>query len=719
MAGLAGAVARPATQPSDPPQRSGPPQVNDENRRFWSFQPVHRPQIPQVKDVAWVRNPIDAFVLAKLEQNGLAPAPPATKEALLRRAYFDLIGLPPTPAQVDAFLKDTSPTAYESIIDQLLDSPQYGEKWGRYWLDLVRFAETNSYERDNPKPNVWRYRDYVIRSFNSDKPYDQFIREQLAGDEMPRKDGDFDPIIATGFYRLGIWDDEPVDHLQAQYDALDDIVSTTGQVFLGLTVDCARCHDHKIDPIPQKDYYRLLAFFQNISPYHNGGAGDEMPLPANADQAADYQHRQKERADQKRTIEASIRAIEADYKQLTAAQNANSTEPIARRIKDTGQQVLGAERFGEYIDLRRQLAQLDRKDNKSTDIAMALCVSENGPTAPDTFVLMRGNANVPGARVEPGFLSILTTTDPTIPPPPPGAHTCGRRTILADWIASKDNPMTARVMANRIFQYHFGRGIVRSSNNFGFQGDKPTHPELLDWLASELVADGWHLKPLHRLIMTSNAYRMACTGDPSIEETARQQDPQNDLLWHFDLRRLTAEEIRDGILAVNGTLNLEMYGPSIYPPIPAEVLAGESIPGKGWNTSPPEEASRRSIYIHRKRSLRVPLLEAFDAPESDKTCPVRFSTVQPTQALTMLNSAFMNEQAQKLAERLHKDAGNDSTAQVRLALKLALSRDPTQAQIDRGLNLVRSLQSHGASPELAMKYFSLMVYNLNEFVFVD
>jgi len=710
-------VSRGAEAP-DPP-RHGPPPVNSETRSFWAFQMPVRPAIPVVRRQDWARNSIDAFVLAKLEEKGLSPAPPASRTALLRRAYYDLIGLPPTPVEVDAFVKDPSPNAYPAVIDRLLASPQYGEKWGRHWLDLVRFAETNSYERDNPKPNVWRYRDYVIRSFNSDKPYDQFVKEQLAGDEMPRKPDDYDPIIATGYYRLGIWDDDPADKLQGRYENLDDIVATTGQVFLGLTVDCARCHDHKIDPIPQKDYYRLLSFFQNTTSYHNGGPGDETPILAGSSDKDSYAQHEKERDGHRREVQAALREIESDFRQLLAGQTGHprvDEADAAKLIRAQGEKVLGRERFEHYRELRRELASLNKADSNAE---MALCISESGPHAPDTFVLMRGNANVPGAKVEPGFLSVLSASDPVIPEPSPDAKTCGRRTVLANWIASKDNPMTARVMANRVFQYHFGRGIVRSASNFGFQGDKPTHPELLDYLATELVSDGWHLKPLHRLLMLSNAYQMSCTGDPGTQEEARRIDPQNDLLWRFDLRRLEAEELRDSILAVNGTLNLKMFGPSIYPEIPKEVLAGESRPGYGWSNSSPEEAARRSIYIHRKRSLRVPILEALDAPESDKSCPVRFVTVQPTQALTMMNSAFLNGEAENLASRIRKDAGDDPSQEVAYGLRLALCREPNRAEVERGMKLVQTLRGDGASSELAMKYFSLMVYNLNEFVCVD
>ena len=708
-----------AAQPM--PARRIPPPVNEQNRKFWSFQPVKRPSPPAVNRKEWVRNPIDAFVLAKLEAKGLSPAPPASKTALLRRAFYDLTGLPPSPADVQQFLSDPSPTAYEAVIDRLLASPQYGEKWGRHWLDLVRFAETNSYERDGDKPNAWRFRDYVIRSFNADKPYDEFVKEQLAGDEMPRESDDYDPIVATGYYRLGIWDDEPADRLQARFDGLDDIVATTGQVFLGLTVDCARCHDHKIDPIPQKDYYRLLSFFQNITPYHNGGNTDLMPILANDGDRDAFDQRLKERDQRRKQLKTLIKGIESDFRQLLAGQSGKPPIDLAeaaKLIKSEGEEVLGTDRFEQYEAYKRELTAIE-KSSLGTD--MALCVSEEGPAAPETFVLMRGNANVPGAKVEPAFLSILTRDEPVvIPKPADDARTTGRRTVLANWIASKDNPMTARVMANRIFQYHFGRGIVRSASNFGFLGDKPTHPELLDWLASEFVADGWHLKPLHRLIMTSNAYRMACEGDPATVDAARSADPQNDLLWRFDLRRLSAEEARDSILAVNGTLNLKMFGPSIYPPIPREVLAGQSRPGEGWHTSDPEEAERRSIYIHVKRSLHVPIIESLDMAETDKSCPVRFVTVQPTQALSLMNSAFLNEESDKFAERLRKEAGDDPARQVEIGLRLALCRAPSPEEIARGVKLMQSLRMHdGASPELALKYFCLMVYNLNEFVYLD
>jgi hypothetical protein len=686
-----------------------------EARSFWSFQPVKRPDVPPVKQKDWVRNPIDAFIVAKLEEKGFTPAPPATRVQLIRRACYDLTGLPPAPAEVDAFLADNSPDAYEKVVDRLLASPHYGEKWGRHWLDLVRFAETNSYERDGAKPNAWRYRDYVIKSFNDDKPYDRFVREQLAGDEMPEK-ATSDPVVATGYYRLGIWDDEPTDPIQSRYDGLDDIVATTGQVFLGLTVDCARCHDHKIDPIPQRDYYRLLAFFHNINHFRNGGPTDEAPVSGEGRGREALEQQIAELAQQRKQLMAQVEEAELNFKQLLEGEPGREPVKLAELpdlLRKEGKRVLGEERFKQYVELKRRL----RQSHFPRDVATALAVTEAGPTAPETFVLLRGNATSKGEKVEPGFPAVLSGTEPVIPLPAAGAKSSGRRTVLANWIASPDNPLTARVMANRLFQYHFGRGIVRSPNNFGIQGDAPTHPQLLDWLAGEFVARGWSMKAMHRLIMTSSAYRMASSGG---DAKALAADPRNDLLWRFDLRRLNAEEMRDSILALNGTLNTRVYGPSVYPPIPKEVLAGQSVPGKGWETSGPEDSARRSVYVHVKRSLRLPILQSFDAAEPDVTCPVRFVTIQPTQALGTLNSEFLNQEAQKLAVRLKREAGDDVRKQVALGLRLVTCRAPTDGEINRGVELIDAMRSKdGATPDVALKYYCLLALNLNEFVFLD
>jgi mono/diheme cytochrome c family protein len=723
-----------AVWPDDGKTAAAPPrkgmQITAKDRAHWAFQPVKEPPIPTVKNAAWVTNSIDAFILARLEAKGLSPNLPADKRQLVRRLYYDLTGLPPTPAEVEAFVADSSPGAYDALVDRLLESPHYGEKWGRNWLDLVRYAETNSYERDDAKPNVWRYRDYVIRSLNEDKPYDQFVREQLAGDELSPPTPD--SLIATGYYRLGIWDDEPADRDLARYNELDDIVATTSQVFLGLTVDCARCHDHKIDPIPQKDYYKLVSFFQNVNPYHNGGPSDELPIMGSPEDRAAYEQAVRELDKNRNRVHRSIVELDEKFRRLyltekklaekkpdskaSAPPDKAAAKPkpdFGRLIQTDGERILGKEDFQRYQQLR---ADLDALVHQKPQGNVALGVSESGPQAPDTFVLLRGNPQNKGDKVEPGFLTVLGDEKAVVPKPSPEAKTTGRRTALANWITKRENPLTARVMVNRVWQYHFGRGIVRSPNNFGTQGDRPTHPELLDWLASEFVRQGWRLKPLHRMIVRSSAYRMSSAGNAQ----ALALDPLNDLFWRFDMRRLTAEEVRDSILAVSGRLNSKMFGPSVFPEIQAEVLAGESVPGKGWGKSSPEDQSRRSIYVHEKRSLPLPLLEAFDLGETDRTNPVRFSTTQPTQSLQMLNGPFLNEQTAALAARLRKEAGGDVRQQVRLALNLVTDRPPRDEEIERGMKLIETLRSRdGASEEAALRLFCLMTLNLNEFIYVD
>ena len=629
MRSVAGAGAEGGSLTSSTASNSVP--SRDPRRSHWSFQPVRQTVPP-----AWAAqrqgevpgHVIDTFIAERLRQKGLPVPKAATRTTLIRRVTYDLTGLPPTPEAVEAFVNDPSAQAWENLVDRLLESPHYGEKWGRHWLDLVRFAETNSYETDEVKPHAWRYRDYVIRAFNTDKPYDRFIREQLAGDELP--DSGADGLIATGFYRLGIWDNDPADKELALYDQLDDLVATTGQVFLGLTVDCARCHDHKIDPISQRDYYSLLAFFRNIHPYRNGGGTDEVPLPG------------------------------------------------------------------------------DKQ-------AKALAVTEPGPVAPVTHLLRRGNPGSLGEEVQPGFPGVLGASVPTVIPPASG-RSSGRRRALADWIASPDNPLTARVIVNRVFQHHFGRGLVRTPSDFGVQGSLPTHPELLDWLAGHFIQEGWSLKRLHRLILTSQSYQASAT--PTAE--ALKADPANDLFSRFDMRRLTAEEIRDSVLWVGGSGNPRMYGPGMYVALPKEVLASQSVPGKGWGSSPKVEQARRSIYIHVKRSLLSPVLLSFDLAETDRSTPVRFATTQPTQALGMLNGSFFNEQARVLADRIRAEVGSQPRAQVRRALHRVTTRPPSDLEISRGVALLELLTSEeGLGATAALDAFCLLAFNLNEFLYLE
>lgn len=714
---LAGAPERSAVATHD---EKGPPPVNEKNKQFWSFQPVVRPEPPATARPAWVRNPIDAFILHRLEAAGLTPVPPAAKTALLRRASYDLIGLPPTPEEVAAFLADEAPGAFERVIDRLLESPQYGERWARHWLDLVRYAETNSYERDDAKPFVWRYRDYVIRSFNDDKPYDQFVREQLAGDEM--ENPTTEAIIATGYYRLGIWQDEPVDPVQEVFEDIDDLVRTSGEVFLGLTVGCARCHDHKLDPIPQRDYYRMAAFFRNVQRYGVRG-GDSVNTASLVDigtpqerqrHAEQVQAHQQELRETNRQIEPIERQVKADLKGVENDEWKNENrrpEFVKKRVGS----LLTQQEFESYVGLIKRRDELKR--SRPPGLEQALCVKEHGRTSPPTHVLVRGNAHVQGDEVAPGFLEVLSPPEPKITEPAAGVNSTGRRRALAEWITSRSNPLTARVMVNRVWHYHFGRGLVRSTSDFGFQGTPPTHPQLLDWLASEFVDGGWKLKRLHKLIMLSSTYQMSSQANAA----ALAKDPTNQLFWRFDMRRLTAEELRDSILAVNGSLTLDrMFGPSFYPVIPPEVLAGQSRPGAGWGNSSPEDRARRSIYIHSKRSLVVPMIASFDGADTDSSCPVRFHTTQPTQALGMLNSTFVMEQATVFSRYLQAEVGDDPAAQIRLALRRITQRPPSAEEVQRGVALVNVLrEQYHVPPADALRYFCLTALNLNEFIYLD
>jgi hypothetical protein len=586
----------------------------------WSYRQVRRRAIPTVQNRAWCRNPLDAFILSRLEAEGFEPAPPADRVTLIRRLSYDLTGLPPTPEEVEAFIFDAGAGACERLVDRLLASPHYGEKWGRHWLDLVRYGETNGYERDSAKPFAWRYRDYVIAAFNHDLPYHRFVHEQLAGDEI--NPGSADALIATGYYRLGIRDDEPADRLFAHYDGLDGIASTTAQVILGMSINCARCHDHKVDPIKQRDYYRLLAFFADVA--------------------------------------------DSDGKDL-------------KKVADES---------GARIDV--------------------MCVAERGRS--DTHVLLRGNPSLRSEKVEPGVPDVLGEGSPRFAGGP------GKRSALAYWLTERHNPRTARVLANRLWQYHFGRGIVATPNDFGGLGELPSHPELLDWLAAELISGDWHLKRMHRLIVLSSAYRMSSRGS----KAALALDPANRWFGRFAMRRLSAEEVRDSILAVAGSLNLKVGGPSIYPPIPQEILAGQSVPGQGWLTSGPREAARRSVYVHVKRSLLVPVLATHDAADTDSSCPVRYSTTVPTQALGLLNGAFANEQAACFAGRLLREAPGDLGGQIRRAIRLATARDPEAAEIRDDVAFVHTLAHQGGLDErTALTQYCLLTLNGNAFLYID
>ena len=692
-----GCLVNVASAETSPKLRSGKFSISEVDRNYWAFQPVRKPATPRVANGATGGNAIDAFILAKLNEKHLSMNPPATPRELVRRAYFDLLGLPPTLEDVAAFEQDSSDEAWSRLIDRLLASPHYGERWGRHWLDLVRYAESNGYERDGPKPNAWRYRDYIIRSFNLDKPYDQFVREQLAGDELAEHlfegyepDAWRDSIIATGFYRLHVWDDEPDSTVVAEYDDLDDIMIATTTAFLGLTVGCARCHDHKFDPISQADYYSMLSFFRSIDPYgqHKTGGGGrgtgkiERPL-------AKLEDVQRWHEEKKRRIT------------LLQTRLAEVTDAAAKKELD---------------------AELKRAKESPPPFEFALAVAENGAAPKPTHILARGDAHSPRAEVTPAFPAVLGLPAPKMPARAAEAPSTGRRRVLADWIASPENPLTARVMVNRIWQRHFGIGIVSTPDDFGQTGIRPENQPLLDYLAAEFSASGWSIKRIHKLIMASRAYRMSSAANQS---AALVSDESNVLLWRQNLRRLEAEAIRDTMLAVTGTLNPKQHGPSVFPTLPKEVHNTQDSSGKGWIDSPADEQNRRSIYLVVKRALKVPLLECMDFANSSSPTGVRPVTTTAPQALMLLNNSFVQAQAAAFADRLEREAGTREDLQIRRAFERVLQRTPTESEFTAARRLLdeqrkRAARENNTRPRrFALESLCRALLNLNETIYAD
>jgi hypothetical protein len=613
--------------------------ITDADRNWWSFRPIS----PKTPD-------IDLCIEEKLKEKGLTPNPPASKSQLIRRAYFDLWGLPPTAREVAAFESNSSPDAFEKVIDHLLASPRYGERWARFWLDVVRYAQTNGYERDSEKPYAWRYRDYVIRALNEDKPYDQFIREQLAGDEIDNVTDD--SLIATGFYRLGVWDDEPDDKKTADYDYLDDNIRTISTAFLGLTVACARCHEHKFDPIPQSDYYSLLAFIRNVKPH-------EGP---------------------KYTLDSATFAPIGDREKAHA-----QLAEMDRKAKELKARLDKADKE----EKKKIEAQIKEISEQKVNVDWALVVRENGSQIPQTHLLLRGNASAPGPIVQPAFLSVLGGQPAT--PAKTNGSTTGLRIALANWLTSKNHPLTARVMVNRLWQHHFSRGIVPTPDDFGKTGLPPTHPELLDSLASSFMQSGWSIKKMHKLIMLSDAYRRSSR----VNEQSAAIDPDNQLFWRQSMHRLEAEAIRDSVLLVSGELNETQGGRGFFPRMSREVIAGGSRPGDGWELSLPDELNRRSIYAYTKRTMGIPMLDTFDTTNTALPSGERTITTVAPQVLMLLNDRFMHERAEALARRIVSDVGNDPIRQVESAYELALSRKPTSRESALALQyLQRQISSY-------------------------
>ena len=680
----------------------------------WAFKPMQVVPVPEVNDQEWAKHPIDAFIYSSLDSAGLRPNPTAKRQDLLRRAFYDLTGLPPSAQQIKEFSEDSSSVSFAKHVEDLLASPHYGERWGRHWLDLVRYAETNSYERDGPKPNAWKYRDYVIRSFNEDKPYDRFVAEQLAGDELDQVTKE--TLTATGYYRLGIWDDEPADPKLAIYDELDDILTTTSQVMLGLTINCARCHDHKIDPIPQKDYYSLLSMFADVTSW--GSRGDQRSNNQIDVSSDELNERYRSNDEAKRKIDSEIREMEQAGIATMSAPDQRATEgPRKQRedvLKAKLKDHLSEEQWTAYQGLKAEQKRIEQEARSLPPREMVMGLARTQEPK-QMFVLQRGSPHVPGEPVDPDFPEIFNSESLELTSLKPSEKSSGRRRALAEWITSKNNLLAARVAVNRIWQFHFGRGIVRSANNFGQLGTPPTHPELLDWLALRFIETGWSFKEMHRFIMSSRTYQMSS----SIQEAAAAVDPNNDLFWKFDSRRLSAEEIRDSILLTNGSLNSNPYGPSFYPQLSREVLAGQSRPGSGWGQSNEADQNRRSVYIHVKRSLLTPLLTAFDFPDPDLTCEDRFITLQPAQSLALLNSEFVHQQAARLAKSIEPQAIGDEEV-VRKAILAVLSRKASEEEIENGTALIARLQSDfSVNRDRAVELYCLSVLNWNEFLFLD
>jgi hypothetical protein len=666
---------------------------------WWAFRTPRRPGLPEVGNKSWVRTPVDAFILRKLEDQRLKPAPPAAKSTLIRRVTYDLTGLPPSPAEVAAFLADASPGAYEKLVERLLASKQYGERWGRHWLDVVRYADSTGHESDLYYRNAWRYRDYVIQSFNSDKPYDRFVQEQIAADEiwpddnelaglyiLPKKKAEnLERRIGTGMYTVGPLDPSSgLDGAQLRYERLTDMADTTGAAFLGLSFGCARCHDHKFDPISQKDYYRLQAIFAGSEP-REIPAVDAMKVITHWKSI----HKQLEvdqlKAEAKR-IDDQVRKRTGRRKELAGAY---TPEELARRN-----------------DLLRRIGEVYVALPAPYPTATVLA---QGEIRRDVHVATRGDFRNPGEKVGPGFPAVLSDGK-DLPEPAGKTFVPPRRKALALWLTRPEHPLTARVMVNRIWQWHFGRGIVATANDFGRQGELPTHPELLDWLATEFVASGWSVNAIHRLILLSSAYRMSGQYDAG---NARL-DPENRYLWRMRRSRLDAESIRDAVLACAGTLNPKIGGPPVIPPLAADEVNALGEVSQWPATLDPVEPLRRSIYMYAKRTFRLPMLDTFDVPDSTLSCSRRDVTNVAPQALALLNNEFVGARAKEFSARLRQLGGDSPEAWVEHGWQIALGRPPSAAERARALAMLDS-PDRGRS----LADFCLMLFNLNEFIYVD
>ena len=741
---------------------------NGERLDLWSLQKPVQADLPETLNTAWPRTPVDRFILQKLEAAQLAPAPRADRRTLIRRLSFDLTGLPPSPDEVSAFVQDESPDAYERLVERLLASPRYGERQARLWLDVVRYSDTNNFERDEFRPQMWRYRDWVIRSFNADKPYDRFLREQLAGDELvagwPASTAEADALTATGYLRLGPWDSTASlfeEEQRGRDQLLADLVNTTGSAVLGLTLSCCNCHDHKYDPLSQADHFRLRAFFAGVK-FRDDLVIDTPEVRAEIDrhnEALDQANGPDQTRIEQLRAAARLRVAEARRKSFSGPDQAllelpeQGLDAEQRKARQELQAKLvvgdpdAAAAFTEAEKSAFAAAQkaIDQRNGQRRAYQTATGMSDAGRSAPATHLFFQGDYTQPRDETPPGFLSALDPNPAQIAPLPESVASSGRRSALVDWLVSEANPLTARVMVNRLWQQHFGVGLVGAPNDFGYAGPRPTHPELLDWLAVEFRRRGWSVKEIHRLIVLSATYQQASTR----RAEAARVDPENHLLARQNIQRLSAEMLRDAMLNVAGQLLPVEGGAPRWPPVPAELLEAqpailEAMEGKdggrgqGYPAQPLEETFVRSVFLAQKASTPLPLLQAFDLPESSVSCGRRNVTTVAPQALTLLNAPFSLAMARAFAERVATVEGEEPARQIEAATRLALSRDPTADE--RGL-LVELHHDHArrhaerlravagkepgeealaaAARRAALVDVCRVLLNLNEFVYVD